>query len=117
MGKNGRLRSCIHYRGVGEPKDSPIGRTTSTRVISRSLEKILKRCVRPYHGNETCHVFTLERWKGIKTFLPKVDERGDIVIPIEFLGSTLKMDFCVKEMWEKVQNSFSPQQRALLWIC
>ena len=68
--KDGKIRSHVHHGGVEEPNNSPVGRTTSTRVVSRNLEKMLKKRLESYHGNKTCHIFTPERWQKIKSFLP-----------------------------------------------
>jgi hypothetical protein len=97
--KDGKIRS--HIRHVGVEDSSPLGRIVSTRVASDALDKLMKRRVQPYHGNVMCYVFTRKRWQKIKAFLPKLDELGNLVIPVESFGGFLDMDFDKKTLWKK----------------
>lgn len=101
--KDGKIRSHIHHGGAEESNDIPLGRTTSTKVVSRNLQKMFKKRLEQYHGNKACYVFTPERWERIKTFLPIVDELGNIIIPIESFAGFLDMDFSKRELWGKAK--------------
>lgn len=101
--KDGKIRSHTHHGGIEESNNSPLGRVVSTRVVSDALNKMLRRRLKPYHGNMTCYVFTRERWRRIKMFLPQHDEAGNLVIPIESLMASLNMDFGRKDLWEKIR--------------
>jgi hypothetical protein len=101
--KEGKLRSHIHHRGINEPKDSPIGKTTSNKVIYRNLDRLLRKRLRTYHGNKKCFIPKHERWRQIKTVLPKVTEQGDLDIPLELFTTSLDIDFMNKELWDKVK--------------
>ena len=101
--KDGKIRSHIHHAGVEEPNDSPLGRVVSTRVVSSDFNRMLKKRLKRYHGNKTCYIFTEERWRKIKMFLPKVDGCGNLLIPIESFLVFLDMRFSRKDRWKKVK--------------
>lgn len=101
--KDGKFRYHIRHRGIKEPRDeSPIGGQKSTKMVIDRMSRMLQKRQQHYHGNRTCWVFTPSRWQKIKAILPRVDEKGDLFVPLEMIFAELDMDFSKRELWRKV---------------
>lgn len=101
--EDGKFRYHIRHRGIEEPRDeSPIGGQKSTKIVVDRMSKMLKKRRQQYHGNRTCWMFTTSRWQKIRAILPRVDEKGDLFVPLEMSFAELDMDFSKKELWRKV---------------
>jgi hypothetical protein len=99
----GKLRHHIKHRGIKEPPDeSPVSGQISTKQVTANIGKMMLKRLATYHGNKTCWVFTPTRWKRIQSQLPKMDLRGDLYVPLEFVLAQLDMDFSKKKLWKKV---------------
>jgi hypothetical protein len=102
--KDGKFRYHIRHKGIEEPSDeSPIGGQKSTKVVIDKMLKMLEKRRQCYHGNRTCWVFTPTRWERIKVILPRMDEKGDLIVPLEISFAGLDMDFSKTGLWRKVR--------------
>lgn len=102
--KNGKIRSHIKHTGIEHPPDQyPIGKQVSEKHFLISLLKELSTRIRKYHGNSKCRIFTEDLWMKVKPFLPRINEKGDYIIPIEFLFLEVKADYNNPKIWEKVR--------------
>lgn len=100
----GKFRYHVEHRGINEPPDeSPLGRQTSTRLVTERIERMLMKRLTTCHGNKTCYVFTHSRWKKILSFLPKADTNGDLYVPLEFVLAKLDMNFSKEKLWRKAR--------------
>jgi len=72
------------------------------KQVTDNIRKMISKRLSPHHGNKTCWIFTPARWKRIQSLLPKVDMKGNIYVPLEFLMARLDMDFSKKKLWRKV---------------
>jgi hypothetical protein len=102
--KDGKIRYHIRHKGIEEPSDeSHVGGQKSTKLVTDKMLKMLEKRLRHYHGNKTCWVFTLERWEKIKALSPRVNEKGDLVVPLEMTLAQLDIDFSKKDLWRKAR--------------
>jgi len=102
--KADKFRYHTEHKGIEKPSDeSPIGGQKSTKMVTEKMLKMLQKRLKHYHGNRTCWVFTPSRWKKIESILPRVDEKGDIIVPLEISFAELDMDFSKRELWLKVR--------------
>jgi len=102
--KDGKFRYHTRHRGIQEPSDeSPIGGVRSTKMVTEKMLGMLEKRKEHYHGNRTCWVFMQSRWERIKTVWPRVDKKGDLFMPLEFVFAELDMDFSKTELWRKVR--------------
>ena len=107
--KDGKFHYHTRHKGIEEPSDeSPIGGQKSTKMVTDQILKMLQKRQQYYHGNKTCWVFTPNRWERIRAILPRVDKKGDIIVPLEISFAELDMDFSRKELWRKVRISQLP---------
>jgi len=100
----GKFRYHIRHKGIKEPADeSPIGGQKSTEMVLNKIKRMLMKRLKTYHGNKTCWAFTPSRWKRIKSILPRVDVKGDLYVPLEFVFAESDMDFSKKKLWRKTR--------------
>jgi len=100
---NGKFRYHIRHKGIKEPSDeSPVGAQKSAKMVLDKIQRMLKKRLRKYHGNRICWTFSLSRWKKIRSMLPKVDLKGNLYVPLEFVFAHLDMDFSKKKLWRKL---------------
>ena len=99
-----KFRYHVKHKGIKAPADeSPIGGQKSSELVLDRIKKMLMKRMQKYHGNKTCWTFTAGRWKRIKSVLPKVDAKGDVYVPLEFVFAELDMDFSNRKLWRKIR--------------
>ena len=101
---NGKFRYHIRHKGIKEPSDeSPISAQKSAKMVLDKIRRMLKKRLRKYHGNRICWTFSLPRWKKIRSMLPRVDLKGNLYVPLEFVFAHLDMDFSNTRLWIKLR--------------
>lgn len=102
--KNGKIRSHIKHTGIEHPPDQyPMGKQVSEKHFLTMLFKELGKRVRKYHGNSKCWIFTESSWMKVKQYFPKINEKGDYIIPIEIAVIEAETNFSNTKIWQKVK--------------
>jgi len=102
--EKGKFRYHVKHKGIEEPPDGyPISGQRSTKHVLDKISKMISKRIRRYQPNNTCWVFTPERWQRIKSLLPTTDLEGNVYLPMELFSAEMDMDFRKKEFWRKVR--------------